>query len=74
MSIAQTEWRTLAEPTYGVTYEGQARRLEAGMNVEVIDQFPGWDGTQGVAFIDEDGHATYIYLAASALRFEGDRT
>ncbi len=70
MSIAQDGWRTLAEPTYAVTYEGEARELPAGLRVERVDGFPAWDGTEGWAFIDGDGSATYAYVTASALRFE----
>ena len=83
MTQTRAGWRTLAEPTYGVSERGEAVRLDAGTlarpyEVRGVDPASGYgvkrgpEGTSAVLFRDaRRWDEPYLaYVTASALRFE----
>jgi hypothetical protein len=80
-TATRTGWRTLAEPTYGVTVFGEAMRAPAGTGVRPLTsgEVDGWElqvlgdpGTDIVLADDIEGNDV-LYVTAAALRFEGER-
>ncbi len=74
MTITQTGWRTLAEPTYAIRPIGDAVRLPAGSLIRVGDSRPELgDTVEAIGCVagregqtDEYGD---VLVGASALRF-----
>ena len=69
-----TGWRTLAEPTYGITDERAAIQLPAGTTLNILSTVED-DGSVEVAAYrpdlrDDDPGPEYVTVTASALRFE----
>jgi hypothetical protein len=76
MMVAQTGWRTLAEPTYGVEAvpDGTAGKLKAGVRIQPALVATNVLGAK-LALVSPTGSyddAGLWYVAPTALRFEGE--
>jgi hypothetical protein len=71
-------WKTLAEPTYGVTGTGIAVLIPAGSEIEILGPSDGLPGTVEAVARREDRAAerdeySDVLVTESALRFAGSR-
>ncbi len=78
MTITQTGWRTLAEPTYGIRPIGKAVRLPAGSLIRVGDPRPELgDTVEAIGCLagreGEWDEYSDVLVTASALRFREHR-